>query len=117
MKSLDYTISLLPGEPLEESHVSLPFENPTNILSQTKSDITTNPYIIPKEPNINFNPNFSDINKGVSVTFIGFLDDLFNKPDTDTWVSYLPKIFNKDQRYNYFAILLFFIAIYILLIK
>ena len=117
MKSLDYTLSRLPGEPLEQPMVSLPFENPTNILSQTKSSITTNPFV--KEPVLPEvkNPNFSDINKGVSVTFIGFLDDLFNKPDTDTWTSYLPKILNKDQRYNYFAILIFFIAIYILLIK
>jgi hypothetical protein len=117
MKSLDYTLNRLPGEPLEEPKVSLPFENPTNILSQTKSDITTNPFVkeAPFKPVTN--PNFSDINKGVSVTFIGFLDDLFNKPETDTWTTYLPKILNKDQRYNYFAVLLFFIAIYILLIK
>lgn len=116
MKSLDYTLQTLPGEPLEEPHVSLPFENPTNILSQTKSDITTNPYVIPKEPII-YNPKFSDINKGVSVTFMGFLDDLFNKPDTDNWPNYLQQIITKDERYNYFAVLLFFIAIYILLIK
>ena len=116
MKSLYYTLSELPGEPLVAPMVSLPFENPTNILTQTKSDITTNPYI--KEPPfITINPNYSDINKGVSITFIGFLDDLLNKPETETWLIYLPKIINKDQRYNYFAVLFFFIAIYILLIK
>jgi len=117
MKSLDYTLNTLPGMPLEQPMVSLPFENPTNILSQTKSDITTNPFVKEAPFNPNPNPNFSDINKGVSVTFIGFLDDLFNKPETDTWTTYLPKILNKDQRYNYFAVLIFFIAIYILLIK
>ena len=116
MKSLDYTLSLLPGEPSEQPMVSLPFENPTNILTQVKSDIITNPLIITNELNIK-NPKFSDINKGVSVTFMGFLDDLFNKPDDIPWLSYLPMILNKDERYNYFAVLLFFIAIYILLIK
>ena len=117
MKSLDYTLNRLPGEPLEQPMVSLPFENPTNILSQTKSDITTNPFVKEAPLSQNINPNFSDINKGLSITFIEFLDDLFNKPENDSWISYLPKILNKDQRYNYFAVLLFFIAIYILLIK
>lgn len=117
MKSLDYTLQRLPGEPLDQPMISLPFENPSNILSQAKSDITTNPLIIPQYKDVKSNPNFSDINKGVSITFIGFLDDLFNKPDDDNWLNYLPKILNKDQRYNYFAVLLFFIAIYILLIK
>jgi len=117
MKSLDYTLSRLPGEPLEESKVSLPFENPTNILSQTKSDITTNPFVKENPLPEVINPKFSDINRGVSVAFLGILDDLFNKPDDSPWVSYLVLIVNKDQRYNYIAVLCFFIAIYILLIK
>ena len=116
MKSLDYSLERLPGEPLEEPMVSLPFENPTNILSQTKSDITTNPLIKPSEIVIE-NPSFSDINKGFSVAFIGFLDDLFNKPDDVSWFYYSSVIIKKDERYNYFAILCFFIAMYILLIK
>lgn len=118
MKSLDYTLERLPGNQLEHANATLPLTNPKPILQQTKSQITTNPYIQETgsdEPLIN--PTFNDINKNVSVTFIGLLDDLFNKPDDESWNDYLPKIVYKDNRMNYIAVLIFFIALYILLIK
>lgn len=118
MKSLDYTLERLPGNQLEQSYSSLPFKNPKPILQQTKSEITTNPFI--KETGYDsppINPTFNEINENVSVTFMGILDDLFNKPDKEPWNNYLSDILSKDQRYNYIAILLFFIALYILLIK
>jgi hypothetical protein len=117
MKSLDYTLERLPGNQLEYPNSALPLGNPKPILQQTKSSITTNPFIKETGPDIPFNPTFNQINEKVSVTFIGILDDVFNKPDNESWNLYIPKILSKDQRYNYIAILIFFIALYILLIK
>ena len=116
MKSLDYTLQRLPGNQLELPNASLPLVNPKPILQQTKSEITTNPFIQPTETKPE-NPSFSEINQNISITFIGLLDDLFNKPDNETWSIYLPKILSKEQRYNYIAVLIFFIALYILLVK
>lgn len=116
MRAADSTLNRLPGKPSEIPMVSLPLENPTNILSQTKSDITTNPFIKPDDTKP-INKTINQINTNVSTTFMGFLDDLFNKPDDESWSSYLFVIIKKDERYNYFAVLLFFIALYILLIK
>ena len=117
MKSLDYTLELLPGNQLEHSNATLPLSNPRPILQQTKSKITTNPFIKETGSDAPYNPTFNQINEKVSVTFIGILDDIFNKPDDESWNSYIPKILSKDSRYNYMAVLIFFIALYILLIK
>lgn len=114
MKSIDYTLKLLPGEIQSES-VVLPLENPKPILQQTKSDIVSNPFIVSSDDILN--PTFSEINKNVSTTFIDLLDDLFNKSESESWNNYLPRILLKDNRYNYIAVLLFFIALYILLVK
>lgn len=116
MKSLDYTLELLPGTQLELPNSTLPLSNPKPILQQTKSVITTNPFIEPTEDKP-VNPTFTDINKGISKSFIGLLDDLFNKPDDINWDDYLKMILAKDNRFNYLTVLLFFIALYILLIK
>jgi len=115
MKSLDYTLESLPGNPLEHPNAILPLNNPVSILQQTKSQITTNPFI--KERDTIINPTFNNINENVSVTFMDILDDLMNKPDDETWIDYIPKILYKDNRLSYIAVLLFFIALYILLIK
>jgi hypothetical protein len=113
MKSLDYTLDKLPGNPLELPNSRLPLGNPQPILQQTKSQITTNPFI-KEAPD---NPSFNEINKKVSVTFMSILDELFNKPDNESWNSYLSDVFQKEDRLNYIAILIFFIVLYILLIK
>lgn len=115
MKSLDYTLELLPGNQTEIPNLELPLTNPQPILQQTKSNITTNPFIIEQEKAIN--PTFTDINTGVSKSFIGFMDDLFNKPDNISWPNYLKIILAKDQRYTYLTVLLFFSVLYIYLIK
>ena len=117
MKSLDYTLERLPGNQLEHSNVSLPLSNPKPILQQTKSQITTNPFIKETGADTLYNPTFNQINEKVSVTFIGILDDIFNKPENESWNLYLPKILSKENRSNYIAVLIFFIALYILLIK
>ena len=119
MKSLDYTLDSLPGNPSEIPNSSLPLTNPKPILQQTKSEITTNPFI--KETDVVkdniVNPSFADINKNVSITFLSLLDDLFNKPDNKSWSNYLPEILSKGDRYNYIAVLIFFIVLSILLLK
>jgi hypothetical protein len=117
MKSLDYTLERLPGNQLEHANASLPLGNPKPILQQTKSQITTNPFIKETGADTPYNPTFNQINENMSVTFVGILDDIFNKPDNESWNAYLPKILSKDGRYNYMAVLIFFIALYILLIK
>jgi hypothetical protein len=117
MKSLDYTLELLPGNQLEHANSTLPLANPKPILQQTKSQITTNPFIQETGSDEQINPTFNQINENISVTFVGILDDIFNKPDDESWNSYLPKILSKDQRYSYIAVLIFFIALYILLVK
>ena len=110
MKSLDYTLEKLPGNPLELPTSSLPLGNPQPILQQTKSRITTNPFI--KEA-----PDNPDFNKKEQVTFMSFLDELFNKPEKESWNSYLLVLFQKQNRLNYIAILIFIIVLYILIIK
>lgn len=118
MKSLDYSLKLLPGTQVELQNTTLPLSNPEPILQQTKSTITTNPYIVPANVDVKpVNPTFTDINKGISQSFVGLLDDLFNKPDDANWDDYLKMIIAKDNRFNYLAVLLFFIALYILLVK
>lgn len=116
MKSLDYTLELLPGNQLEHSNATLPLNNPKPILQQTKSQITTNPFIKETGSDKPVNPTFNHINKQLSITAVDILDDIFNKPDNETWTSYLPEVLSKDDRYNYIAVFIFFIALYILLI-
>jgi hypothetical protein len=116
MKSLDYTLELLPGSQIELQNATLPLSNPKPILQQTKSIITTNPFIVPTE-NEGSKLTYTDTSKGVSKSFIGLLDDLLNKPDDTNWYDYLKMILTKDNRLNYLTVLLFFIALYILLIK
>jgi len=184
MKSLDYTLDKLPGEQLEIPYAKLPLSSPEPILQQPKSEITTNPFIIPSDKYNKFavfdgvmpgvasiltsgntlttnntpiatltpapvstpiplnkpvsvpapvskpvpapapeskpvpeNPSFSKIVQKISTTFIGILDDMYKKPDNVSWFKYLKEILSKDDRFHYVAILIFFIALYIMLVK
>lgn len=163
MKSLDYTLDKLPGDQLEIPYEKLPLSNPAPILQQPKSEITTNPFIVPSDKYNKFalfdgvipspvsnstsvtsgstlvnitlpesvtkpssptvsvrapeNPSFSVIVQKTSTTFTGILDDIYKKPDNVSWHVYLKDILAKDNRYNYVAILIFFIALYILLVR
>ena len=115
-------------------------QNPVPILQQERSQIITNPFIpnVQKEKELEtidkqandiieqaYNKNktnsianlsVSDINKNLSQSVIGFLDDLFLKPQDVPWKTYLPMILQKDQRYTYIGILFIIIAFYMLLI-
>jgi len=115
MNSLDYTLDKLPGNPLELPNSSLPLGNPQPILQQTKSKITTNPFI-KETPDIIISNNNNN-NKKDSDTFMSFLDDLFDKPENQSWNSYLKNIFQKRNRLNYIASLLFIIVLLLLIFK
>lgn len=115
--------------------------NAIPILQQERSKITTNPFIpntqrireleeldidankiIEAEYNKNkttsvVNLSIREINKNVSSSVIGFLDDLFKKPKDIPWRVYLPIIIQKDQRYTYIGVLFIIVAIYMLLVK
>ena len=172
MKSLDYTLEKLPGHNNEMPYAKMPIINPIPILQQPKSEIITNPFIVPfdKYHNIvpydlittgsttptiittetttptisttettpsnsimptNFTTNsttnstettienhsFSKIVENTSITFVGILDDIYRKPDDVSWLEYIRQIVVKNNRFNYIAIILFFIVLYILLVK
>jgi hypothetical protein len=116
-------------------------QNAVPILQQERSTVTTNPFIpneqktielekIDKEANLIieeqykknktnsiFNLTIAEINKHVSSSFIGFLDDLFTKPQDVSWKVYIPMIIQKDQRYTYLGILLILVALYMLAVR
>jgi hypothetical protein len=123
MNTYKDTVQRLPGEGTEIPYAILPLNSPINILRQSKAKITTNPFIKPidteqfeevKEQKKHKNIPFAEINENLSLNFIGFIDDIFNKPDDDNWINYLTIILNKDDRYTYFAIFLFLIALIII---
>lgn len=114
--------------------------NPQPILQQSSSSMTTNPFIpqdqrdreiqviqtnaneILKQANDNQRKNIGDmslreINKNMASSVVGFLDDLFLKPENTPWKEYLPQILEKDQRFTYFGVLLILVALYMLLTK
>lgn len=116
-------------------------QNPVPILKQEKSSIITNPFIpneqkqleiqeLDKEANEIMeiawaqsktnsiaNLSLNQINKNVSFSVIGFLDDLFLKPKDISWKDYLIEIIQKEQRYTYIGVLFILIAIYMLFLK
>lgn len=116
-------------------------QNPIPILQQERSSIITNPFIpneqktleletldkeankimedawIKNKSNSIINLSLTDINRNISSSFIGLMDDLFKKPKDIPWKEYIVEIFNKDQRYTYIGILFILIAIYISFIK
>lgn len=108
MSTLEYTFN----------PVSDLVQNPTPILQQQKAEITTNPYIQPKpEPTETpkKSPTYSEINRNVSKTVLGLIDDLFDKPDDIPWTKYIQIILDKDDRYNYIAVLIVFTILFAVL--
>jgi hypothetical protein len=115
--------------------------NPIPILQQERSQITTNPFIPNEQQTFELeqldtkanqiieetynknktnsiaNLNLRDISKNISSSFIGILDDLFNKPEDIKWIDYIFFIFQKDQRYAYIGIVLLIIAFYMMIIR
>jgi hypothetical protein len=53
------------------------------------------------------------ISTNISMSIIGFMDDVFKKPTGTPWTQYLPHIIQKDGRYTYFGIMLVVISIII----
>lgn len=109
--------------------------DPVPILQQQPSEITTNSFI-PQEQRIKElsiieeqanklveeayfqNRNSSirfqsidQINKNISGSVIGIIDDILRKPSEISWNTYIVYIFQKEQRYAYIGILLIFISV------
>ena len=87
-------------------------QNPINILQQEKSSITTNPFVQPRLYTVQETtkettkdtpkdtpkpPTFYDINKKLSTSIMGLIDDLFEKPNDIPWLKYIPMILDKDN--------------------
>lgn len=100
----------------------------TPILKQQKSDIITNPLIIPKEieesseisekNDVNINElTLSEINQNISESFLGLCNDLLQKPRNEYWNNYIFIILQKDNRYKFLLILIFFIFLFFILVK
>lgn len=97
------------------------------ILQQPKSNIITNPLIIPKEDpeeinDMNENNDISDmtlsqINQNVSSSFLGLCQDILQKPKEERWNNYIFIIIQKDNRYKFLLILVFFIFIFYIIVK
>lgn len=113
-------------------------QNPVNILKQQSSKITTNPFIsneqkikefeiIDKEANEIikkayskndiYNFSISEINKRISKSVIGFLNDIFVKPEKYNWVEYLQLILLEEERYVYLGFLLIMFVIFMKFIE
>lgn len=136
-------VKLLPLIPanIDDNNYTEGIESPNNILSQQKSNITTNPFITDtqKEKEINIlqkeinqiivddynknltssisNQTLSEINKNISISCIELMNDMLNKPGDIYWIEYIQFVLKKNQRYAYIGILLIIIAIYLLLIS
>lgn len=120
---IDPTISEILNSSENEELASSKLQNPLPILQQQKSIITTNPYIEPlKEKEIKEitkpkSIKLYEIKKRFSDSCLGFFDDLYKKPDNIHWNKYIFIILKKDERMNYFGVLLIFIVFFFLLIK
>ena len=90
-------------------------QNPVNILQQPKSQIITNPFIIPPQDiqhpkSVQKTSTFTTFNQNISKSVIGILDDLLQKPKDISWFEYIPAILKKEQRYFYLGVLFLFLA-------
>ena len=107
----------------------------TPILQQQPSKITTNSFIpqdqkvkelqlIDEQANKLVEESYSQnktssikfqsldqINKNISASVIGIIDDFFQKPSDVYWNTYVIYIFQKEQRYAYIGILFLFISL------
>jgi hypothetical protein len=115
--------------------------NPVPILQQESSMITTNPFIPNKQKELEIEMIQEKANEyilqqyrehssssiryitldqfmnNISSSCIGFMDDMFKKPEDTDWSVYIIDISTKDQRYAYFGILFIIIAVIILVLR
>lgn len=102
--------------------------NPIPVLQQPKSQVLSNslvPNTLQEEtvqlPTHN-TPSLLDISirnvaTGMSSSVLGFMEDIFHKSDSDSWIEHFQYSAIKEQRYMYFGILCIFIASILLLFK
>jgi hypothetical protein len=136
-KSKITTNPLITGTSTQTTTTSVP----SSIVSHQKSNIVTNAFIRDEQKQMeinslenevndiitkNYNDNItssirnlslSEINANISISCIGILDDIFDKPKSTSWGEYIQIILKKDQRYTYIGFLLIFIAFYFLLVN
>ncbi len=105
--------------------------SPIPILQQPKSEIITNPLIIPKEIEIEnesdneikensktiFDMTLGEINKNISSSFLGVCEDLLNKPKEEKWNNYIFIILQKDNRYTFLILLCLFIFLFYIIVR
>jgi len=127
-------------EIIQNAGASVVLSNPTNILSQEKSYITTNPFIPngQKDKELSVlqdkaqsvvddawnsnnkssirNLTLDNIFKNMAMAPINLFTDLFNKPENISWLDYIPLIIQRDQRYAYIGLLIIFITLFYILI-
>lgn len=99
------------------------------ILQQQKSDIITNPLIIPKEIESEIvsdekeekktisDMTLGEINKNISSSFLGVCEDLLNKPSEERWNNYIFIILQKDNRYTFLILLFLFIFLFYIIVR
>ncbi len=87
------------------------------VLQQEPSIINTNPQIKSKIGQEQVIYDFKDTKSRMSVSVVGFIDDLNNKPSDKNWFSYLYEISVKDERYNYLGSVALFLVLFIILVK
>ncbi len=127
-------------EIIQNAGASVVLSNPTNILSQERSYITTNPFIPneQKEKELSVlqdkaqsvvddawnsnnkssirNLTLDNILKNMAMAPINLFTDLFNKSENISWLDYIPLIIQRDQRYAYIGLLIIFITLFYILI-
>jgi predicted esterase YcpF (UPF0227 family) len=92
-------------------------KDPKPILQQQKAKLTTNPFIkkatepIPEKEK----DDVPKINRELSIHIIGFMDDMFDKPDSVEWHHHIKQCIQKENRMLYMIILLIFIILFIVL--
>lgn len=116
-------------------------QNAFPILQQPRSNITTNPFIPNEqkefeievlEKNANeivekaylsnktssiSNLSLKNIVHNTANSFIGFMNDLFDKPKDKKIIEHIINILEKEQRYAYIGLILIIIALYMEVVR
>jgi hypothetical protein len=79
------------------------------VIEEEANKLVEEAYLQNKTSSIKYQ-SLDQINKNISSSVIGVIDDLLNKPHDIYWNVYILQIFQKDQRYAYIGILLVVIS-------
>jgi hypothetical protein len=108
-------VSEIINKPQLEELAYAKLHNPIPILQQRKSYITTNPYVLGRQPietpHKLLSRPFTNFSKNLAQSCMGFLDDLYIKPNEEPWYSYIIFIIYKDNRHTYLGVFLLLIAL------